>query len=189
MNLLLIFFSLNFSSNFASNAFAAAEPDATQQQASAIISVFKLFQSSDAKNEILAKNPDFSVKSCPKVPPQQWAQLLLMQQPVPYKTQFAPGCDIEGNVTIGLKPFPVHVKFRNLKDVHEIKMTLHIKITPKMEQQGIEISFQSSNGKLLNKKTTSFSGEFKSMLQLNGKPLKPATGFLKIGSQKIDFIL
>lgn len=164
------------------------------KSADAVIAIFRLLQP-ESRTSVLKENPKFSMKSCPKVKPDRWTRLLLLQEPVQYQTHFSPGCDLQGNTIVALSPFPVDVELRNFKGARRVSMTLQIQLTPQLSRGGLEVTFVATDGKLFpshtkdKKKIASFTGEYHSLYHLNGKLIQPPSGFLLFGNEKTEFSL
>lgn len=112
-------------------AYAQNESEEAKKSLKALIEPILQKSVKDPKSEF----KDFSVKNCEKHKI-NWMDVILMQKSAALTYTFKPGCDIQGTVYPAvIKPFPVDLKIKNLKDFSRLES--ENKITATIESQPI----------------------------------------------------
>lgn len=87
----------------------------------------------------------FTVDAC-KIPQKKLMELTLLRKPVKASFKFMKGCDVQGEVELQVtKPFPVHLKVRNLEKYTNVTFNSTLSVGTVDEGIGYKVELNDGN--------------------------------------------
>jgi hypothetical protein len=134
----------------------------------------------------------FDVHACPRIPPAAWGRLALTGEPIRQKYAFAPGCDVQGTVTLTRGESPVDLELRHLKDLRRLQASLTAAFAPDWMNRTVKVTILARQGTATRpsgREPLGFAGDYAVVLGLDGSVRENRGGELRVtrlGRRAVD---